>query len=59
MLAIGGGVQHLISPATALEGGLEIGVGSFGTLDVDGDRESIQVSSSNSVRLRVGMVWRP
>jgi hypothetical protein len=59
MLALGGGVQYFASPSTTFETALELGTGSFGTLDIDGDRESVNVGRSSSIRLRAGIVWRP
>lgn len=59
MLAVGGGVERQLSPTMALDGGISVGVGSFSTMDIDGDEQSIAVTRSNSVRLRVGVVWRP
>lgn len=59
MLALGGGVQYLLSPSKTLEAALELGTGSFGNLDIDGEREPVSVRRSTSTRLRAGMVWRP
>lgn len=59
MFALGAGVQHFLSPTTALEGGAEIGFGTFDKFAVDGDQDDIDVGSSTTVRLRFGMVWRP
>lgn len=59
MVALGAGIEHSLSPTTALDGGVELGFGSFGKLAIDGDEDSIDVNRSTSVRLRLGVIWRP
>jgi hypothetical protein len=59
MFGIGGGVEHVISPTLAIDGGLTLGFGRFGQQDIDGDSEAIDVNGSTTVRLRFGMTWRP
>ena len=59
MFGIGGGVQHAFSPALSLDSGLEIGFGRFGHYDADGDQGALDVNGSTTVRLRVGVTWRP
>lgn len=57
--ALGAGIQRFISPATALEGGVSVGFGSFDRLAIDGDEDDVDVGGSTSVRFRFGVVWRP
>jgi hypothetical protein len=59
MFGLGGGVQHVLSPALMLDGGVELGFGSFGHWDADGDSGSMDVNGSTSVRFRFGVLWRP
>jgi hypothetical protein len=59
MFGVGGGVEHVISPTLAVDGGLALGFGRFGNQDIDGDSEAIDVNGSTTIRLRLGMTWRP
>jgi hypothetical protein len=59
MFALGGGVQHFLSPKLALDGGVELGMGKLGHVTADGDEEDIVVTGTTSVRLRFGVTWRP
>lgn len=59
MFALGGGVERVISPKLALDGGIEFGFGSFDHYSLDGDRGTSAVNSSTSVRLRFGLNWHP
>jgi hypothetical protein len=59
MFGIGGGVEHVISPTLAVDGGLSLGFGSFSHADIDGESGPFAVNGTTSVRLRIGMTWRP
>jgi hypothetical protein len=59
MFGVGGGVEHVISPTLAVDGGLTIGFGRFGHADIDGDSGPMDVNGSTTMRLRFGMTWRP
>lgn len=59
MFALGGGVQHALSPTLAMDGGLELGFGRFQHYSGDGESGTLDVNGSTTVRLRFGMVWRP
>lgn len=59
MLSFGGGLQYLLSPKLALDGGVELGLGTFDHYDVDGDIGSVNANASTSIRVRAGFVWRP
>jgi len=59
MFGIGGGVEHVISPTLAVDGGLALAFGSFSHAEIGGESGSFAVNGTTSVRLRVGMTWRP
>lgn len=59
MLSFGGGLQYRMSPKVALDGGVELGVGTFDHYDSDGDIGSLNANASTSIRVRAGVVWRP
>ncbi len=59
MFGIGGGVEHAISPTLAVDGGLSLGFGSFSHADIDGESGPFAVNGTTSMRLRIGMTWRP
>jgi hypothetical protein len=59
MFGVGGGVEHVISPTLAVDGGLSLGFGSFSHADIDGASGPFAVNGTTSVRLKIGMTWRP
>lgn len=59
MLSLGGGLQYRLSPKVALDGGVELGLGTFNHYDADGDIGSVNANGSTSIRVRAGVVWRP
>lgn len=59
MFGVGGGVEHVISPTLAVDGGLALAFGSFSHAQIDGESGSFAVNGTTSIRLRVGMTWRP
>jgi hypothetical protein len=59
MFGVGGGVEHVISPTLAVDGGLSLGFGRFGHQDADGQSDALDVNGSTTIRLRIGMTWRP
>jgi hypothetical protein len=59
MLSFGGGLQYLLSPKLSLDGGVELGLGTFDHYDSDGDIGSLSANASTSIRVRAGVVWRP
>jgi hypothetical protein len=59
MYAVGGGMQWFLSPRLALDGGVELGMGTFDhTKDQAGDH-GLQVNGSSTSRLRFGVNWHP
>jgi len=59
MLAAGGGIRHFFSPSFALDGGVELGYGSFNHISGNGDSSEALVNATTSIRLRAGVSWRP
>src|SRR5687768_1395121 len=59
MLSFGGGLQYLLSPKLALDGGVELGLGTFDHYESDGDIGTLSANASTSIRVRAGVVWRP
>jgi hypothetical protein len=59
MFGIGGGVEHSFSSTLAMDGGLELGFGRFNNVQINEFKRTIEVDGSTSVRLRVGVTWRP
>jgi hypothetical protein len=59
MVAVGAGFQHFLSPRMALDAGVSMSFGKFGTWTEDGDKEDLEVNRSTALRFRVGVVWRP
>ena len=59
MLSFGGGLQYLLSPKLALDGGVELGLGTFDHYEADGDIGTVSANASTSIRVRAGFVWRP
>ena len=59
MFGLGGGVQHFFSPSLGFDGGVELGFGKLDDLDEDGERATLAVNGSTTIRLRLGLTWRP
>ena len=59
MFGVGGGLEHVISPTLAVDGGLTVAFGRFSHGDIDGESSSLAVNGTTSIRLRLGMTWRP
>jgi hypothetical protein len=59
MFSVGGGVQHVMSPSVMLDGGLQVGFGSFSHWSADGDSGSASTNGTTSIRFKFGMTWRP
>lgn len=59
MFALGGGIQHVLSPSLLIDGGVTLGFGRFGHFD-DGDESGpLETNGNTTVRLRFGLTWRP
>jgi hypothetical protein len=59
MLSFGGGLQYVLSPKLALDGGVELGLGTFDHYDADGDIGTVSAKGFTCIRVRAGFVWRP
>jgi hypothetical protein len=57
MFGVGGGVEHVISPTLAVDGGLALVFGRFNFAQIDGESGSSQSTDDSSDC--VGMTWRP
>lgn len=56
---IGGGVEHFFSPSMALDLGVSANFGKFDHYAGDGEKATADVNASRTIRMRVGMNWRP
>lgn len=59
MFGVGGGLEHVLSPTLAVDGGLAVAFGRFNHSDIAGESSSLAVNGTTSIRLRLGMTWRP
>ncbi|HSA56562.1 MAG TPA: hypothetical protein VLE53_12715 [Gemmatimonadaceae bacterium] len=59
MFGLGGGIKHFLSSRTALDAGLTLGFGAFNNIEDDGEKFTVNVNGSTSVRLRIGVTWHP
>lgn len=57
--ALGGGIQRFFSPSLAFDGGVDIGFGKLDQLEYNGEKATIIVDGSTSIRFRFGLTWRP
>ncbi len=56
---LGAGVEHLLSPNVSFDGGLQLGFGKFDRFSLDGDDTPVTTNGATSIRLRLGVTWRP
>ena len=55
-----GGVQFFLSPSLALDGGVSLGVGKMGNVEVDGHKEDWGTpNNTTTARIRFGANWYP
>jgi hypothetical protein len=59
MFSVGGGLQHVMSPSVMLDGGVQVGFGSFSNWDVDGESGTASMNGTTSIRFKFGVSWRP
>jgi len=59
MLSVGGGIEHFFSPTMAIDAGVGVGYGKFNQFKVADDTWDPNANATTSVRLRVGVTWRP
>ena len=58
-ITVGGGIEHAISRTMWLDGGVDVGYGKLDHLKEDADQWTQKVSATKSLRLRLGITWRP
>jgi Outer membrane protein beta-barrel domain len=56
---VGAGVEHSISPSLSLDGGVQLAFGKFDHVTDDGEESDIALNSTKSIRVRLGLTWRP
>jgi hypothetical protein len=56
---VGGGIEHFFSPTMALDLGVSANFGRFNHYDGDGEKATADVNGSRTVRMRIGVNWRP
>ena len=59
VFGVGAGVEHFFSPHVSFDGGVQVGFGTFNTFTLDGVDTDISSKGSTSIRLRLGVTWRP
>jgi hypothetical protein len=48
-----------MSPSVMLDGGVQVGFGSFSHWSADGDSGTASTNGTTSIRFKFGMTWRP
>ncbi len=56
---VGAGIEHAISRSMAIDGGVDFGFGKFSHVKVGDEQSDDPVDPTTSVRLRLGVTWRP
>lgn len=59
MIGLGAGIEHFISRNMSLDGGVQLAFGKFDHLTQDGEDYDLALDGTRSVRLRIGVTWRP
>ena len=59
MLGLGGGIQRVLSPTLALDGGVDLGFGKLDHVEAAGQKATYGADGSTSIRFRIGLTWRP
>ncbi len=59
MLGLGAGIEHFFSPTMSLDAGVQLGFGKFDHLTLAGHELDLPVNGTTSIRLRLGVTWRP
>jgi opacity protein-like surface antigen len=57
--AVGAGIERAISSSMSLDGGVDVGFGKFSHFKVGGDESDDEVNPTRSIRMRLGVLWRP
>jgi len=56
---LGAGIEHAFSRTMAVDAGVDVGFGKFSHVKVDGDETIDDVDPTRSIRMRLGVTWRP
>ena len=56
---LGAGIEHAFSRTMAVDAGVDLGFGKFSHVKVDGDETTDSVNPTRSIRMRLGVTWRP
>lgn len=59
MLGLGAGIEHFFSPNMSFDAGVHLGLGTFDDFTVDRETIEYGASRTTSMRLRLGVTWRP
>ena len=58
-LGLGAGIEHAFSRTMAVDAGVDVGFGKFSHVKVGGDETTETVDATRSIRMRLGLTWRP
>ena len=57
---VSGGMQYFLTPALALDGGVSLGMGKFGNVKIDHQRQIMPpIGNSTTMRVQFGASWHP
>lgn len=59
MIGLGGGIEHFFSRSMALDAGIGVGYGKFTNLKFGEEEYDPKANATTSIRLRLGVNWRP
>ena len=59
MVGLGIGLEHFFSPTMSFDAGLQLGLGTFDQFTVDNESMDFGGTGVTTVRMRVGLTWRP
>jgi hypothetical protein len=59
VFGLGGGIEHFVSQHMSFDAGVHFGFGTFDHFTVDRETTDFGASGTTSVRLRLGVTWRP
>jgi hypothetical protein len=56
---LGAGIEHAFSRTMGVDAGVDVGFGKFSHAKVGGDETTEDVDATRSIRMRLGLTWRP
>ena len=59
MVGLGVGLEHFFSPTMSFDAGVQLGLGTFDQFKVDNETMDFAGTGVTTVRMRVGLTWRP